>query len=55
MEHLDDPFTIALIICLIFMGILTLYALRNYVRDALIIGLALPRAAFRKLFGPPRR
>jgi hypothetical protein len=55
MEHLDDPWTIALIISLAFMAILTAYALRTYIRDFLILGLVLPRAAFKKIFGPPRR
>lgn len=54
-QFLGDPWFIAMLITLAFMGVLTLYALRNYVKDVLILALALPRAAFRKIFGPPRR
>lgn len=53
MEHAADPWFIAMMITLILGGLFTAYALRTYVRDFLIIAIALPQALFKKAFGDP--
>jgi hypothetical protein len=55
LQHADDPWFIALAITMALGGIVTLYALRGYVKETIILAMALPPAIFRKVFGPPRR
>ncbi len=55
LQHANDPWFIALAIILVLGGLLTLYAVRGYLKDWLILAMALPPALFRKVFGPPRR
>lgn len=54
LQFADDPWFIALVITLIFTAIVTGWALRGYLRDWLVLAMALPPALFRKVFGPPR-
>ena len=53
LQHSSDPWWIALAIVLVLTTIVTGYAVREMVRDWLILGLALPQAVFKKLFGDP--
>lgn len=53
MQFIDDPWYIAMLITLVLGGAFTVYALRTYVRDFLILAIALPQALFKKMFGEP--
>jgi hypothetical protein len=52
---LADPWLLALILVLVAGFFITLYALRGYIREFLILAVALPQALFKKVFGPPRQ
>jgi hypothetical protein len=54
MENFTDPWFIAMVILLVLGGLLSAYAVRGYVKDWIILAMALPPAIFRKVFGPPR-
>ena len=48
-----DPWYVAMFIMLIIMLLITGYALRTYLRDAIILAMALPQVLFKKAFGDP--
>lgn len=50
---LNDPWAVAMLIILIIMLLITGYALRTYVRDAIVLAMALPPVLFKKVFGDP--
>jgi hypothetical protein len=54
MQHVDDPWFIAMAILLVLGGIVSAYAIRAYLKDWLVLAMALPPALFKKVFGPPR-
>lgn len=53
MEHIDDPWFIAMAILLVVWAFVTLYAVRGYVREWIVLAMALPPAIFKKMFGDP--
>lgn len=54
MEHIDDPWFIALTVVLLLGALLAGFATREYLKEWIILAMALPPAIFRKVFGPPR-
>jgi hypothetical protein len=54
MEHAADPWFIALIIVLVITTFVVLYAIRDLLRDWIVLAMAIPPALFKKLLGPPR-
>jgi hypothetical protein len=55
LQHADDPWFIALVITMLLGGVVTLYGLRGYVKEMIVLAMAVPPAIFRKVFGPARR
>jgi len=53
LQHSSDPWWIALAITLVLTAIVTGYAVREMVRDWLVLAMALPPAIFKKVFGDP--
>ena len=53
MEHVADPWFIAMAVLLVLGGLLTAFGLKDYLRDILILAIALPQAIFKKVFGDP--
>ncbi len=53
-QYLDDPWFVALLILMVLSGLVSAYAIRGYLKEWLILAMALPPALFRKVFGPPR-
>ncbi|MBA3534548.1 MAG: hypothetical protein H0T73_21730 [Ardenticatenales bacterium] len=54
MQHADDPWFVAMAILLVLGGLVTAYGIRDYLKEWLVLAMALPPALFKKMFGPPR-
>lgn len=53
LQHSSDPWWVALAIVLVITTVVTGYAVREMVRDWLVLAMALPPAIFKKVFGDP--
>lgn len=52
-QFIGDPWFVAMLITLAITGVVLLWALRPYLRDLIVLAMALPPAIFKKTFGDP--